>query len=217
MILGQIKTIKEEKNFGFINYKEGRDIYFSLSADILNQLSVNDEVVFEKVMMDDGRDRTVKVRKIVRDATGRIFVMNWKSNWLKVDLQRFLPFISDEIDFSLETFKVQQFDFKEAIGNTDLVEANEGEVFYAIREGRMGYSRLIKGREAKKSNSLVLSMRPIYDNMIEVVSCYVGVLSHPEPFSRHATNECLIFWRTHALRSENMVYDESTVQFDCPW
>ena len=92
-------------------------------------------------------------------------------------------------------FHIQQFNLNRLIGSSELVDADEHEVFYAIRNGRRGHSRLVKGKNPLPCKSLVMTMRSYHEELIEIVSGYIGVMTPPEPYSENASHESIEFWK----------------------
>lgn len=213
---GIVKFINRDKSFGFIE-DEKNEYFFSLNNQSLSELDIADEVHFEATEDDKGRKRGIKVRQIFRDQLGRSYVKNWRSGWVHFNPANLLPYIYEDIRLKENEFTIQQFDFDEVVGTSELVSANEDEVFYAIREGRKGHSRLVKGKDPVESKSIVLTLKPYYDETIEIVSGYIGIITHPEPYSTKADKDSIEFWKQHALRAEAFVFDQESVTNQCPW
>ena len=217
MATGIVKFDNRDKAFGFITDKSNQELYFSLNNQYLLSLSVADEVFFTCVKDENDRLRAVKVRQIYRDQNGRGFVKNWRAGWVHFDPANWLPFIYENINLNSDRFTIQQFNFKDFVGTTDLVQAEEDEVFYAVRNGRRGHSRLVENKEAKKSKSIVLTLRPFQDELIEILSGFIGETAPPEPFSDEADESSLNFWKINALRAESFDYDQESKVKECPW
>ena len=217
MAKGIVKLTSKERSFGFIICDEtSREYFFNLAHVSLKNISPQDEVHFFPVKDEQDRDRAVKVRKIFRDQNGRGYVKNWKADWVHFEPEEFLPFISDDIP-KIKDFHIQQFNFNRLIGSSELVDADEHEVFYAIRNGRRGHSRLVTGKNPLPCKSLVMTMRSYHEELTEIVSGYIGVMTPPEPYSENASHESVEFWKKKALRAESFSFDNATRTENSPW
>lgn len=104
------------------------------------------------------------------------------------------------------------------IGNTDLVETEEGdEIVYALRPNRTQYSRFVKHKRASPSSWVTLDLRKIGDSEYELYTAFVGRLTPSFPGGDYLPEQSREFWATHALvwgSQEIVPHTETTV---CPW
>ena len=107
--------------------------------------------------------------------------------------------------------------FPQIIGQTICVSTNENdEVFYAIREGRLGHTRFVLNRKPKDTKFITIILRKLPD-YYQIISCYLGNVAKPEPWDEYALPDDLVFWENHALifGEENIIVDSKTKT--CPW
>lgn len=99
---------------------------------------------------------------------------------------------------------VLERDMGRVVGTTNLVETTDrDEIVYAKRVGRERYSRFVKNRDVKPSQSIVIVIRR-KEEKYYLWTAMCGKLLPPEAYDDDSA-----FNTTHAL-----VYDESLIQLD---
>jgi len=94
----------------------------------------------------------------------------------------------------------------------------EDEVVYALRYGRLGYTRFVRGRQGQPCTTLKLVMRWSAEQACVILrTAFVGGDTPPEPWSSgaresfDALQRSQAFWAHHAL-----VWDEASIDFSHP-
>ena len=115
-------------------------------------------------------------------------------------------------------FIAEDVDFGIGIGETICVETRAGDdILFAQRVGRGGLSRFVRNRGSEPTSHVAVVLKRIPEGSYELLSAYLGQLSQPEPWDKHATKESLEFWLKHALcwgHEETVPGIETKV---CPW
>lgn len=96
-------------------------------------------------------------------------------------------------------FFVAAHDFGRVVGKTTCVETGEDdEVVFARREGRFGFTRFVKNREAEDSTMLVVVLKQVSEGYLLITS-FIGRPAPPEPWDANADENSGPFWESHAL------------------
>lgn len=147
-------------------------------------------------------------------------VINRPRTHIPLDLEKIVVEILKEvvIDISKPYIEVT-VDCKRPVGYVKVVKINSNdETFYAIRNGRSGYSKFVENREPVKSNLVTLVLKKSAEdrNKYLLITAYIGERVGPEPYDRHCKEVDRLFWSEHAFISEITDYDVSTVTVNLP-
>lgn len=103
------------------------------------------------------------------------------------------------------------------------------DIFYAKMDGRNGYSRFVKNREAEPTNHLCFILVKCHNNDGYVLlALHPGRCSQPEPWQIEsivknqetdplAAMRAWKFWHSHAFVDGYKPIIESTITKQCPW
>lgn len=121
---------------------------------------------------------------------------------------------ADNRDFIVHTKK-----FPSLIGTTLCLktgsDSNE-QITYAIRKGRKGYSRFIRGKTPEASDEFTVILKKVEDDYL-LISAFVGPQADREPWDPYADEGARNFWNTHALVWDPDGVDLRTITNTCPW
>jgi len=134
-----------------------------------------------------------------------------KISWL---LSKILP----QIESGGKKRLTEEIKFKRIVGETSCVCTTDGdEIAYAQRPGRKGLTRFVKNREAELSDSAVIILRKGGRGNYILVTLFVGVLGHPEPWDKRANKASYQYWLNHALVWGTEPIVPGTETSECPW
>jgi cold shock CspA family protein len=210
---GHVKLMKPESGFGFIR-SSNEDFYFKLSQ-AKNQLRIGEPVAF-LLIESKGKQEATSVRRIFTNAFQIRFISRAKSH-LHEGVEDYLSYISNEIKNYDEEYIVKQIDFPKPIGISNCVQTYEtDQVYFAIREKRLGHSRFVLNREAETTNSITLVLKRA-DNYYLIITSYLGKKSGVEPYDERATDQDLAYWSTHAFIHGSEPVIENNTTLVNPW
>lgn len=102
------------------------------------------------------------------------------------------------------------------VGDTICVETTaEDEIVFALRPGRAGVSRFVRGRQAVPTSHVTLVLGRSGRGFF-VITGYFGRLASREPWDVRAGPAASAFWRTHALVWDSASVVSGTETTDCP-
>lgn len=132
-------------------------------------------------------------------------------------VEELLPEMLESITSTQEEFIVETIDFGRIIGESTLVETDEhDQVYYAIRKGRMGHTRLVRNRDPIDCSVATIVLERTESHYV-IISCYIGHRAEPEPWDKRADENAFEFWKKRALIcGREDIIDGSTVNV-CPW
>lgn len=114
-------------------------------------------------------------------------------------IEKYLPLALSRIEPNGREFFVETVDFGEIIGEANCVETTEGDdIVYAMRVGRRGLTRFVRGREKTPTSKVTVILKKIDDGYI-LISGFIGPQAAPEPWDPKATPESITFWNAHAV------------------
>lgn len=98
-------------------------------------------------------------------------------------------------------FMTVQVNMDRVVGVSEVVETEPGDdVFEAVRPGRRGPSRFVRGRSGTTTTSVVVILkRSQCGSYYVLISAWCGVLAEPEPWDPKATARSREFWSRHAF------------------
>ena len=213
---GIVKTIKNEKAFGFIYCKSHNcDYYFRLNQ-YNSTLKIGDEVVFS-IKQNEKNTLAYKVQKVFKNRAGDCFIDRAGKSHIHINDENILLLILDRIvDYNKE-YSTNEVEFPCVIGQTNcvLTDIND-EIVYAVREGRSGYTRLVKHRSPVDSKFATISLMKVEDLYI-ILTAFIGKTPGLEPWDIRATESDLKSWENRALIYEGETLIENTETSINPW
>lgn len=213
---GVIKMIDINKGFGFISSDtDDKEYYFKLRS-LHEPVKPNDIVAFiiKTNKFDSHADA---IRKIYTNDHGVKFIPRINRKHIHAGVESFLPDIYEQItEFSKESIK-RDFQFPTIVGLSDCVTTVDNDIIiYAIRKGRLGYTRFVINREPEPTRWITIVLRKL-SSYYQVISCYFGRKAGPEPWDSYATSEDLEFWSHHALIYGNEEIVDGSKTYENPW
>lgn len=109
-------------------------------------------------------------------------------------------------------------DMGEIVGNTDLIETDEGdEIVYAMRPLRAQFSRFVKNKESQPTSWITIDLRKSGGDEYFLYTAFVGRLTPSFPGGSFLPERSRDFWAKHALvwGAQEIVPGSETTK--CPW
>ena len=213
---GNIIKIDWDHGFGFVYSDNDKNNYYFKIASLNSEMQLHDNVVF-LVNHLNGNSSAQAIRKIYQNKVGINFIPRVSKTHLHKGIEPYLSGVIDQIlDLNSERIE-KDFPFPSIIGQTTCVSTDENDkVFYAIRKGRLGYTRFVLNREPEDTSFLTIILRRLSD-YYHIITCYLGKLAKPEPWDKYALPDALEFWENHALifGEEEIIMESKTDT--CPW
>ena len=114
-------------------------------------------------------------------------------------IEKYLPLALSRIESNGREFFIETVDFEEIIGESNCVETTDSDdIIYAMRVGRRGLTRFVRGRERTPTSKVTVILKKIDDGYI-LISGFIGPQAAPEPWDPKATPESVTFWNSHAV------------------
>ena len=215
-LLGKIKMINIREGYGYIiSDMDGKDYKFILNS-LQEVVKPSDEVAFITKKKDD-REVAEAIRRIYTNKHGIKFIPRVSSTHIHDGVEPHMPMVYEQIIDINQLKIVKEFEFPSDIGQSTCVKTDDNDIiYYAIREGRFGHSRIVLHREPENTKFITVFLLRIAD-LYKVMTCYKGRLTTPEPWDKEASYEALDFWSKHALihgYDEIIPYSKT---YSCPW
>jgi cold shock CspA family protein len=213
---GVIKMIDIQKGFGFIySDLDQKNYYFKLNS--LHEIVKPNDIVAFVVKTNNRGVYADAIRKVYTNKSGIKFIPRIKRTHIHDGVESYLPFVYEQItEFELEYFR-RGVEFPSIVGLSDCVETDDQDiVFYAIREGRHGFTRFVINRESLPTKWITIVLRKL-SSYYQIITCYFGEPAPCEPGDSYATEDSLEFWLSHALVFGNEAIIEGSRTYDNPW
>lgn len=215
---GQIIQFSKDKGFGFIRKEDdGEEIFFHINSVIGKSVEVNNYVTFLCIPSKKRQDK-LEAFNVTRAYLSKdnYLVVNRPASHLHDDLETHLSDFISLIECKNREFITEQIDFGYPVGYTNCVEISDtDEIFYAVRNGRKGFSKFVNNRNPELTNSITIVLKKTFD-FYTIITAYCGKLSGVEPWDERSTETSIRFWATHALRNGTEKFDSNTITTICP-
>ncbi len=214
---GIISSFYPKYKIGTLQSETGEILPFK---SIKNRISfqVGNHVTFIKV--PDGR-YGIQAANVTRAylSNDGFCVVDRPNSHLHDGIESQLEMIIKSINCNDRSFFTQQLDFNYNVGLTECVKTDQNsEILYAVRKGRQGYSRFVKGRDPEPTSSITITLKKTSDYYI-IITAFFGEKGELEPWDKQnfASDESFEFWSKHALIFKDQEIIKSTITRSYPW
>jgi hypothetical protein len=215
---GIITKLFTNKGFGFLQNQNGEELFFQTKSFVKDFCFVGDTVTYIQIPSKRYFKQydAVNVTKAYLSADG-YYVVNRPENHIHTGLESELSNLIAMISCNRESFIVKQLDFAYPVGKSNcIIIKDDDEIIYAIRKGRKGHTKFVKGRNPEPTNSITIVLKKT-DSFYTIITAFHGAKAEVEPWDLNATQASLKFWNHHALINGSEPFEYSSVTNTCPW
>jgi hypothetical protein len=213
---GKIKIIDRRNGFGYVKSEFDNKDYKFKTYSLQGEIQLFDKVAFI-IKLKNGKEVADKIRKIYQNKIGIKFVRRIKTSHIHKGVEQYWSEVFEQITDYFEEKIERDFDLHSIIGKTTCVPTDKNdEIFYAIREDRLGHSRFVLNRQPLDTNFITVILLRVPTHYL-IITSYLGTLSKPEPWDVIASQDAFDFWNNHAIvfGEEDIIIESKT--YTCPW
>ena len=212
---GYVQSI--QGNYGVVYSKTwNEEYYFDINSQT-KHLKKMDNVVFLVTPSSYYKEeKATALRKIFTNSKGMVFYPRVDQTHIHLDIERFLPYLIDQVkDKSQEIVEIE-YEFNEVIGQSLCVEVSENDtIVYAIRKGRNKHTKFVLNRNAENCKSVFAVFKKTELGYL-ILTIFIGKKAGREPWDNFATLEDKKFWSNHALIFDSNEIIQNTITKTCP-